>query len=187
MSDDSLLASVAADFTVRLRARECPTIDDYAAKHRRSRIEFDFLATLMVVEGLARPKDVGQSEIVTRLTPGEQFGSYRVEREIGRSDRARAGASDRRDRADGAVVPAEPFTAREILDRGRNRPAFSRFLAAPAQPGCTNSAQPSSTALGETGPEGEASMLWPAKRDSRKVRFILDEKTSIHRSGEVHV
>jgi serine/threonine protein kinase len=88
MPDDSVvLGQLAEEFSARVRQGQMPDPEEYAGRHpdlaERIRALFP---TLMLLEGMAgggglsaapRPADAG-------LAPGQVFGAYRIEREIGR-------------------------------------------------------------------------------------------------------
>jgi eukaryotic-like serine/threonine-protein kinase len=85
MTNDSLLAQIAEEFTKELRAGQSANIEEYALKYPElsDRIR-EILPTLMILEGLA---EIGQSTTgapAPILAAGLVFGRYRIEREIGR-------------------------------------------------------------------------------------------------------
>src|SRR5262245_32038748 len=83
MPDDSaILAELAEEFTGQVRAGKLPQVEDYAgrAPHLADRIRSLF-PTLMLLEGMAGS---GAAAAPPVLQPGATFGTYRIEREIGR-------------------------------------------------------------------------------------------------------
>jgi serine/threonine protein kinase len=86
LGDDSLLGRLAEEFTERVRAGELPDLEEYAGRHPElaGRIR-ELFPTLMLLEGMA---DTGVSAAAQAapalLSSGSIFGSYRIEREVGR-------------------------------------------------------------------------------------------------------
>jgi hypothetical protein len=94
MADASvLLGQLAEEFTAAVRAGQLPDVEDYARRHpalaERIRALFP---TLLFLEGLAGghpdgpagPPTLAQRVGAIRLEPGQAFGPYRIERELGR-------------------------------------------------------------------------------------------------------
>jgi eukaryotic-like serine/threonine-protein kinase len=86
MNEDSLLGQLAEDFTQRVREGKLPDIEEYANLYPElaGRIR-ELFPTLMLLEGMAGNSNPSVAETTpSPLSPGSIFGSYRVEREIGR-------------------------------------------------------------------------------------------------------
>lgn len=87
MSDDTLIAKLAEEYTRELRAGNAKDIEEYARKYPQAaeRIR-ELFPTLMLLEGMAGTGDTTSAEPVypSALTAGSTFGQYRITREIGR-------------------------------------------------------------------------------------------------------
>jgi eukaryotic-like serine/threonine-protein kinase len=86
MTDDSLLGQLADEFTRGAREGKSPDIEDYAKNYPElaDRIR-QLFPTLMLLEGMAAIGDSIETEAKqSPLSAGVVFGSYRIEREIGR-------------------------------------------------------------------------------------------------------
>jgi serine/threonine protein kinase/WD40 repeat protein len=89
MPDDSvLLGELAEEFSAKVRQGQMPRIEEYAQKHpslaERIRALFP---TLLFLEGMAGGKSKpsgARGEASASLSPGSQFGNFRIEREVGR-------------------------------------------------------------------------------------------------------
>jgi eukaryotic-like serine/threonine-protein kinase len=86
MTDDSLLGQLADEFTRGAREGKLPDVEEYARRYPElaDRIH-QLFPTLMLLEGMAAIGDSEETEAMqSPLSAGEVFGSYRIEREIGR-------------------------------------------------------------------------------------------------------
>jgi serine/threonine protein kinase len=86
MTDDSLLGQLADEFTRGAREGKLPDVEEYARRYPElaDRIR-QLFPTLMLLEGMAAIGDSDETEAMqSPLSAGEVFGSYRIEREIGR-------------------------------------------------------------------------------------------------------
>ena len=86
MTDDSLLAQLAEEFTQRVREGRLPDIEEYTGRHPElaGRIR-ELFPTLMLLEGMAATGGSAAAEAApSPLSSGSIFGNYRIEREIGR-------------------------------------------------------------------------------------------------------
>jgi len=86
MTDDSLLARLADEFTAKVRAGKSPDVELYARRYPRLAARMrELFPTLIMLEGVAerRPRTAG-ALWPPGLSAGSIFGQYRIEREIGR-------------------------------------------------------------------------------------------------------
>jgi eukaryotic-like serine/threonine-protein kinase len=86
MSDELLLAQIAEDFIVKIRSGKEADPEEYALQYPQlaQRIR-EFFPTLMMLEGSARVrKPIDTPAPQAGLAPGSTFGSYRIQRELGR-------------------------------------------------------------------------------------------------------
>ena len=87
MSDDTLLGQLADEYIREVRKGKLPDIEEYAVKHPElaDRIR-ELFPTLLLLEGMSAaegPVSV-ESPDPSGLSPGNLFGHYRIDREIGR-------------------------------------------------------------------------------------------------------
>jgi serine/threonine protein kinase/WD40 repeat protein len=86
MPDESvLLGQLAEAFSARVRQGQMPDIEDYARQHPElaERIR-ELFPTLMFLEGMAGTASSEVSHPVGELAAGQAFGTYRIQREVGR-------------------------------------------------------------------------------------------------------
>jgi len=87
MTDDSLLAKLAEEFTAEMRVGKPADIEKYALKYPElaARIR-ELFPTLMMLEGVAGADDPASAKppMQPGLSPDSVFGQYRIKREIGR-------------------------------------------------------------------------------------------------------
>lgn len=86
MTDESLLAKLAEEFTAEMRAGKPADIEAYACKYPKlaERIR-ELFPTLMMLEGMAGADDPASAKPPDQpeLSPDTMFGQYRIKREIG--------------------------------------------------------------------------------------------------------
>jgi serine/threonine protein kinase/WD40 repeat protein len=86
MPDESvLLGQLAEAFSARVRQGQMPDIEDYARQHPElaERIR-ELFPTLMFLEGMAGAAGEEAPHPAGELAPGQAFGTYRIQREVGR-------------------------------------------------------------------------------------------------------
>jgi eukaryotic-like serine/threonine-protein kinase len=86
MSDETLLAALAENFIGKIQSGQSPDPEEYALRHPQlaQRIR-ELFPTLLLLESSARShKTAANTASQLELAPDSVFGSYRIEREIGR-------------------------------------------------------------------------------------------------------
>src|SRR5262245_5273875 len=86
MSDESaLLGELAEEFTLRVREGRAPDLEEYARAHPAlaDRIR-ELFPALLLLEGMAGGRTGPAPGGSPAIAPGQAFGAYRIEREVGR-------------------------------------------------------------------------------------------------------